>query len=143
MNTLFKLKYLLVTLVALFSTSVLAEIKVVVHSSVGDSGISVDEAANVFLGKVNSLPSGHKTVPVDQEEGEAARDEFYTKVTKKDAAQLKAYWSRLIFTGKGQPPKAVFDDGEVLDLVSTNPNIIGYVGSGADTSGVKVLLTIP
>lgn len=138
-----KVKTISTLAAVLFSSSVLAEIKVVAHSGVADTSLSVDQAANVFLGKAGSLPSGHKAVPVDQEEGEASREEFYSKVTKKDAAQLKAYWSRLIFTGKGQPPKALFDDDEVLELVSSNPNIVGYVSGGADTSGVKVLLTVP
>lgn len=121
----------------------IAEVKVVVNSAAADASITADQAADVFLGKVSSLPSGHKTVPVDQGEGSAPRNEFYDKVTKKDAAQLKAYWSRLIFTGKGQPPKELSDDAEVLQLVSSNPNIIGYVSGSANTSGVKVLFTAP
>ncbi len=129
-------------LLLFLSGQCLAEVKIVVHSSVADDAVTSSEAANVFLGKTKTLPSGHKTVPIDQEEGEEPRDEFYTKVTKKDASQLKAYWSRLIFTGKGQPPKAVLDDTEVLELVASNPNIIGYVSGDADTSGVKVLLTV-
>ena len=131
-----------VPMVAL-SVEAFAEVKVVVHPSVKDSGITVAQAADVFLGKANALPSGHKTVPMDQGEGRAARDEFYSKVAKKDAAQLKAYWSRLIFTGKGQPPKELSDDAEVLQLVSTNPNIVGYVDGSANTSKVKVLLVVP
>lgn len=127
----------------MFSVVALAEVKVVVHSSVKDASITAAQAADVFLGKANALPSGHKTVPMDQGEGQSARDEFYSKAAKKDAAQLKAYWSRLIFTGKGQPPKVLSDDAEVLQLVANNPNIVGYVSGNANTSRVKVLLTIP
>lgn len=142
MKTLMRMMAFVVPMVAL-SVEAFAEVKVVVHPSVKDSGITVAQAADVFLGKANALPSGHKTVPMDQGEGRAARDEFYSKVAKKDAAQLKAYWSRLIFTGKGQPPKELSDDAEVLQLVSTNPNIVGYVDGSANTSKVKVLLVVP
>lgn len=127
----------------MFSVVALAEVKVVVHSSVKDASITASQAADVFLGKANALPSGLKTVPVDQGEGQAARDEFYSLAAKKDAAQLKAYWSRLIFTGKGQPPKVLTDDADVLQLVANNPNIVGYVSGSANTSRVKVLLTLP
>jgi ABC-type phosphate transport system substrate-binding protein len=127
----------------MFSVVAMAEVKVVVHPSVKDASITASQAADVFLGKANALPSGHKTVPVDQDEGQSAREEFYSKAAKKDAAQLKAYWSRLIFTGKGQPPKVLSDDAEVLQLVSNNPNIVGYVSGNANTSRVKVLLVIP
>jgi len=141
------MKVALVKLVKIFflitvSGIALAEVKVIVHPSVTDGSISAEQVADVFLGKANSLPSGHKTVPVDQAENQSARKEFYSKAAKKDAAQLKAYWSRLIFTGKGQPPKELSDDAEVLQLVSVNPNIVGYVSGDVNTSKVKVLLAI-
>ena len=82
-------------------------------------------------------------IPVDQNEGAATRGEFYKKVANKDAAQLNAYWSKLIFTGQGQPPKAVGGDDAVIELVSKNPNMIGYVSGAATTSKVKVVAKVP
>ena len=120
-----------------------AEVVIVVNNSVAVSSITVDVAANIFLGKVDELPGGIRMVPIDQEDGQKARTEFYSKVVKKDAAQLSAYWSRLIFTGKGEPPKKVADNTDVLALVAANPNIIGYVDASAVNSTVKVLLRIP
>jgi ABC-type phosphate transport system substrate-binding protein len=120
-----------------------AEIAIIVNNSVSVPSISVDVAANIFLGKVNELPGGIRMVPIDQEDGQKAHAEFYNKVVKKDAAQLNAYWSRLIFTGKGEPPKKMADNADVLALVAVNPNIIGYVDATAVTSSVKVLLRVP
>jgi ABC-type phosphate transport system substrate-binding protein len=120
-----------------------AEIAIIVNNSVSVPSISADEAANIFLGKVNELPGGIRMVPIDQEDGQKAHAEFYNKVVKKDAAQLNAYWSRLIFTGNGEPPKKMADNGDVLALVAANPNIIGYVDASAVNSTVKVLLRIP
>ncbi len=120
-----------------------AEIAVIVNNSVSVQSISADVAANIFLGKVNELPGGIRMVPIDQEDGQKAHAEFYNKVVKKDAAQLNAYWSRLIFTGKGEPPKKMADNADVLALVAANPNIIGYVDASAVTSSVKVLLRVP
>lgn len=120
-----------------------AEIAIIVNSGVSVSSITAEAAANIFLGKMDVLGDGTKLVPIDQEDGQKVRREFYTKVVKKDAAQLNAYWSRLIFTGKGEPPKKVADDAEVLALVKANPNIIGYIDSASVNSSVKVLLRIP
>lgn len=120
-----------------------AEIAIIVNNSVSVPSISADVAANIFLGKVNELPGGIRMVPIDQEDGQKARAEFYNKVVKKDAAQLNAYWSRLIFTGKGEPPKKMTDNADVLALVAANPNIIGYVDASAVNSSVKVLLSVP
>jgi len=142
MNTQ-NLKLLSAFILIISSSVAAAEVKVIANSNVTDSGLSADVIADVFLGKVGSLPSGVKAVPIDQDEGSAVRDEFYSKASKKDSAQLKAYWSRLIFTGKGQPPKSVADDGDVVAQVSSTPGAIGYVSGGASVGGAKVLMTIP
>lgn len=136
-------KTLVATALSLGAIAAQAEVAVIVNSSVAVADITADVAADIFLSKVNSLPDGTKMVPLDQEDGQKAREEFYSKVVKKDAAQLNAYWSRLIFTGKGEPPKKVADNAEVVALVSTNPNIIGYVDAASVTPAVKVLLKMP
>lgn len=130
-------------LTSMISAPVLAEVVVIAHPENSTASLSVDEASKIFLGKTSRFPNGEQAVPLDQAEGNEVRDQFYSKVTKKTASQLNAYWSRLIFTGKGQPPKAVEDDLEVVDLVAENPNIIGYVSGEAVTEDVKVLLTVP
>lgn len=134
---------LMATTLSLGAMAAQAEVAVIVNSSVAVSSITTDVAADIFLSKMSALPDGTKMVPLDQEEGKKAREEFYSKVVKKDAAQLNAYWSRLIFTGKGEPPKKVADDSEVVALVAANPNMIGYVQASAVTPGVKVLLKMP
>ena len=57
-------------------------------------------------------------------------------------SQLKSYWSKLVFTGKGQPPRDVQTDAEMIELVAGNPNIIGYVDISSVTDKVKVLTSI-
>ena len=120
-----------------------AEVAIIVNNGVSVSSITADAAANIFLGKLDTLSDGTRLVPIDQEDSQKIRTEFYSKVVKKDAAQLNAYWSRLIFTGKGEPPKKVADNADVIALVTANPNIIGYVDASAVNSSVKVLLKVP
>jgi hypothetical protein len=36
------------------------------------------------------------------------RDEFYLKLTGKNPAQIQAYWSRLVFTGRALPQGSPF-----------------------------------
>ena len=78
----------------------------------------------------------------DQTAGTAVRDEFYVNFTGKTAAQIKAYWSKIIFTGRGQPPKAVSNSGEIKQLLTKDPSAIGYIERSAVDSSVKVL-TVP
>ena len=125
-----------------FSAIASGEVKLIANEQLGTSSISAQEAADVFLGKTSNI-SGTKVTPIDQSAGEAPRDEFYQKVANKNAAQLKSYWSGLIFTGKGVPPKSVLDDEEMVEYVSENPDAIGYVSGDANLAGVKVLLSAP
>jgi len=81
-------------------------------------------------------------IPVDQNEGSAIRDSFYQKVAKKDAGQMKAYWSKMIFSGKAIPPVASSNDATVKTWVVNNPKGVGYIDSSAVDDTVKVLLTV-
>lgn len=119
-----------------------AEIVVIVSAKSAATALTEQQAADVFLGKSSALPGGGQAVPVDQSESSAVREQFYTKVAGKTGAQMKAYWSKLIFTGKGQAPKDAGDSAAVKALVAGNPNIIGYIDKSAADATVKVLLTI-
>lgn len=119
-----------------------AEVVVVVSAKSGASAISAEQAADIFMGKTNTLPGAGTAVPVDQNDASAVRDEFYQKVTGKNATQVKAYWAKQIFTGKGQPPKEVGDSAGVKALVAGNPNLIGYIDKAALDATVKQLLSV-
>lgn len=130
------------SVVALWSHGAEADLAVVVNLDNPSDSITVEEVINVFLGRSRQLAGGTKVIPIDQVEGEAARIEFYDKVVKKSPSQLNSYWSRLIFAGKGRPPYALSNDQEVIEFVSANPSMIGYVDLTAVDDSVKVLLTI-
>lgn len=136
------IKYVALATILTVSTGALAEISVITHPSNGDA-ISSKVASKLFLGKSKKFPGGAEAVPIDQSDKSPSREEFHTKVTKKKLSQLKAYWSRVVFTGKGQPPKVVSSDAEVIELISKNPSMIGYVNSSSVTDAVKVVLTAP
>ena len=119
-----------------------AEVIVVVSAKSSATALTQEQAADLFLGRSNTLPGAGAAVPIDQAEGAALRDEFYTKAVSKNAAQLKAFWSQKIFSGKGQPPKAVGDSAAVKTLLASNPNMIGYIDKSALDASVKPLLTI-
>ena len=129
---------------ALFSTLFVAkswaDVAVIVHPSVTATA-SAKDISRVFLGKSKSLPGGHKVKPVGLSDGNSARDEFNEKVLKKSNSQLKSYWSKLIFTGKGQPPKELGSDADMVNQVSSDPGSIGYISKENVTDAVKVLAT--
>ncbi len=116
---------------------------VVVMSAKSDvDALTKAQVAQIYLAKSDALPDGRVAKPVDQAEGASVRNEFYQKVAAKDAAQMKAYWSQLTFTGKAQPPKKVSGDAAVKAAVADNASAIGYIDSGAVDGSVKVVLKL-
>lgn len=120
------------------SSFAMAEIAVIVNPANGDT-IGKDEIQKIYLAKTKTFPGGKTAIPVDQAEGSAVRVEFVSKVIEKDEAQLKSYWSRLIFTGKGVPPKVLGSDAEVKELVNRNTDAIGFIDSASVDDSVKVV----
>ncbi len=118
-----------------------AEVVVIVNASSPIANASADDIAQVFLGKRSDI-GGNDVVPVDQSEGNAARNTFYDKLVGKNGSQLTSYWSRLIFTGKGNPPKQVGGDADVAEAVLDDEEALGYIDSTAVIEGVKVIYTI-
>jgi len=113
----------------------LAEVVVVVNPKAAESALTKDQVAQFFLGKSTSM------TPIDQPDSAPVRAEFYKKVADKDAAQAKALWSKLVFTGKATMPKEVADSAGVKAAVAANPKAIGYIDKSAVDASVKVVLT--
>lgn len=134
-----KLFQMLLILGALISSSVQAGVVVIVSAGTAVDNLSQDDVSRIFLGKNKKFPNGEQAVPINQDDGKPIREEFNQKVCAKDAGQYRAYWSQLIFTGKGTPPKDGGDDAAVKDLIAKNPNMIGYVNESVVDASVKVV----
>ena len=121
------------------SPPVSADVVAVVSSKSAVTTLSKSQVVDIFLGKTARFPDGSQAVPVDQSEGTIVRDEFYIKLVGKSAAQMKAYWSKIIFTGRGQPPKALPNDAEVKKRLVENPTAIGYMDANMVDASLRVV----
>ncbi|HME39715.1 MAG TPA: hypothetical protein VKG63_12245 [Steroidobacteraceae bacterium] len=119
------------------------EIAVIVNPKNATASVTADQVEQIFLGKTTSLPGGGNATPVDQADGSPIRDDFYQKATGKSSAQVKAIWSRLIFSGKSTPPKPLGSSADVKKQVASDPSGIGYIEKSAADASVKVVLTLP
>jgi hypothetical protein len=77
--------------------------------------------------------------PIDLPASNPLRESFYKKATDRDSAQIKAVWSRLLFTGQGQPPKELADAAAVKKAVAADPKAIGYIDKNDLDASVKVV----
>jgi ABC-type phosphate transport system substrate-binding protein len=119
-----------------------AQVAVVVGAKSATAVMTADQVASIFLGKSNQLPSGAAAAAADLPESAAVREQFYTKVTGKSSAQVKAGWSRLVFSGKATPPKELASAADVKSFVAANPDAIGYIEKSAVDGSVKVVLNV-
>ncbi len=140
MNCLKKITQLVVVSFALLSVTAFAEVSVIV-SKANNAAVSTDDVKRIFLGKAKKFSDGASAVPINLSASVAARSEFDDAALGKSTNQTKAYWSKLVFSGKGNPPQEVGSIAEMIELVSKNPSLIGYVDSASVTDAVKVVAT--
>ena len=119
-----------------------AELVVIVSARSPVTALRADQVADIFLGQVASFPDGAEAVALDQRIGTPLRDEFYAKVAAKSAPLVKAHWSKMIFTGRGQPPREVGSSSAVRRMVANNPTLIGYIDRAALDPSVKAVLVV-
>lgn len=117
----------------LLSSAALADVVVVGNPAA--AALTKDQVSDLFLGKTTGMKL------VDQPDSSKIKAEFYGKLGH-DLSQVKATWSRLIFTGKAQAPKEVSDSAAVKKAVAADPTTIGYIDKSEVDGTVKVLSTL-
>lgn len=104
-----------------------AEVVVVVSARSSVQKLSEEQVADLFLGRASLPVTGGLLEPIDLAEGSAERDDFYRRVAAMSAPQLTAYWARMIFTGRGKPPREVGDERAVKEQMARNPHLLAYL----------------
>ena len=98
--------------------------------------ITKDQVADLYLGRTDAW------TPIDQDVASGIYVEFYKKVTGRDSAQIKAIWSRILFTNRGVPPKQLPDSAAVKKAVAANLKAVGYIEKSAVDASIKVALQV-
>ncbi len=131
--------FLVATLLT-FTSSAFADVAIIVNAS-NSTTLSDKDISRLFLGKLKKFSNGDKAVAVNLKFGSDIRNEFEKKVLKKSSSQIKAYWSKLVFSGKGKPPPELVSDKDIIALVSSDSNVIAYIDAANVDDTVKVLKT--
>lgn len=129
------IKKLIIIAATVFALPALAQIAVIVHPSNG-ANLTNEELVRIYTGRSNAFNA------VNLAESVPLRAQFDEKGVGRTSAQLKAHWSKLVFTGKGTPPTELASEQEVLNFVASNPQAIGYISTASVSDAVKVALTI-
>jgi ABC-type phosphate transport system substrate-binding protein len=123
-------------ILALFTMGEVRAEEIVVIVNPAAAPISKEQIADLYQGRNTAW------TPIDQAVDSGIYIEFYKKLTGRDAAQVKAIWSRILFTGRGVPPKQLRDSAAVKKAVAANPKAVGYIEKSAVDASIKVALPI-
>jgi ABC-type phosphate transport system substrate-binding protein len=119
-----------------------ADLVVIVSARNPVTTLRADQVAAIFLGQAVRFPDGVEAVPYDLRLGTQVRDEFYARVANKSPALVKAHWSKMVFTGRGQPPAELTDSAAVRRKVADDPEAIGYIERSALDPSVHAVLVV-
>lgn len=132
------LSYLLCITAFSVSLNATADVAVIVNLD-NESSFADGEISRLFLGKLKKFSSGDKAVAINLKLGNETRKSFEKKVLNKSSSQIKAYWSKRVFSGKGKPPPELVSDKDVIAMVSSDNNIIAYIDAASVDDTVKVV----
>ena len=114
-----------------------ADLVVVTGSNSALTSLTESEVRQLFSGQLK-IVAGQRVQPLDLPSNAAHREEFYRKLLGRSPDQMRAYWTRLIFTGQGKPPREVASSQELTTLVGSG-EYIGYLPAEAAGSNLRVL----
>jgi ABC-type phosphate transport system substrate-binding protein len=117
-----------------------ADFLVVVNASNPETALPAVDVSKMFLQKKTLWRPAERVIPVDLAEDSPVRASFSRVIHQRSTAAVKAYWQKMIFSGRDVPPPEKASPTEVLAFVRANPGAIGYVPAGtALPDGVKTL----
>lgn len=64
---------------------------------------------------------------------------FYGRYLGRSLAQIKAHWSKLVFTGRGRPPHTVDDGQAMAAFLAEHPDAIGYLDRSLVNDNLQVV----
>jgi hypothetical protein len=102
--------------------------------------LSQEDVAELFLGK-RKHSHGEAVTPLDSNDA-ALRELFYLAVAEMDSLRIKAYWSRIVFSGQGRPPQEA-SMAEASTRLINEPGILMYLPAEQVTPDMKVVFSLP
>jgi hypothetical protein len=132
-------RLLLCALISLGGPVHAEQIALIAHRDSPQRELNRQEAADLFLGKRQSL-DGQSLNPIDINDDQL-QAHFYNAIADMSLTRLKAYWARLVFSGQGRPPPKIALNNAV-DRINRDSAAVTYVYANAIPRDAKVLLRL-
>jgi len=118
---------LVICFLYMFPYQTYADNLVIITSVKNTKNLPLKDVARIYLGKATLIPDGDKFVPLNLSPSNPLYAEFSRKVLNKSVNQLRAYWAKRIFTGKGRPPKVIEAPQELKEIIAEDERYLGYL----------------
>ena len=136
------MRTIITALLICFCSAVYSQTVVVVPTDSMVKSLSDLDVANIFLARTNRYPNGEKSIPIELK-NDILREMFYQNISGKTPKQLTAYWTTLVFTGKGRPPKGYMTNNELMHKFEMDSRAITYLDKAHVTSNMRVVYSFP
>ncbi len=100
------------------------------------------EVSDMFLGRRHTFPDGNPVVVLERNPGSQLREKFFNLLNGMNLKLLNAYWARLQFSGRVQPPVSISNDHRLLEIILQNEAAIGYMSASSVDDSVRVVLNL-
>lgn len=124
---------LLLSLTIVPASSFAEDVVVIANRSIHEDSMSKGDIEKIFLGKKKYIDNVQLKIVMQRDK--EMQSLFLQKFSNKSPSQFDIYYKRLIFSGKGEAPRVVMNNREMLSFVSNTPGAIGYVSSSVAISG--------
>lgn len=99
--------------------------------------LSKKEVIDIYMGRFKTFPDGQPVSPIDFPSGSNEKKSFYLQLVGKDERKIKAYWSRLLFSGRATPPIQADSKQQVLE--SLDDQTLAYIPANDVTQEMKIV----
>ncbi|GAA5175324.1 hypothetical protein GCM10025771_07140 [Niveibacterium umoris] len=106
------------------------------------STLTREEVTRLYLGeRLDGDKSQLKALELDLPPW--ARGAFYSRLLGRSEVQMRALWARLVFSGKGRPPRIVANADEALRELESSASVIVFLPADkAAAAKLKPLFTL-
>jgi hypothetical protein len=113
------------------SVEVRPENKIAIISNVNIVALNEQQIRNLFSLKKKLLPNNIRAVLVRLPFSHEASKIFCQNIYDLYPYQLQRQWDRLVFSGKATAPKQADSESDVIKLVASYPNSLGYISASS------------
>lgn len=124
-----------------FASAAVGDIVIVANGDISEDTLSRKEIREIFLGK-RAQWDDHSRIHVTMLKDGGIRKAFLKQYLNKSEAKWKTYWRRMVFTGRGLPPRSFDTEAELIEYVKKTKGSIGYVLSEGVPKGSEGIVRI-